>query len=37
MTKTVGVKLTGTIVSGLLDLRGVVDVHGAILSNVPTC
>ena len=28
-----GVKLTGTIVSGLLDLRGVVDVHGTILST----
>lgn len=31
--EAVGVKLTGTIVSGLLDLRGVVDVHGAILST----
>jgi hypothetical protein len=31
--ESVGVKLTGTIVSGLLDLRGVVDVHGAILST----
>jgi hypothetical protein len=31
--ETVGVKLTGTIVSGLLDLRGAVDVHGAILST----
>jgi len=31
--ETVGVKLTGTIVSGLLDLRGVVDVHGSILST----
>ncbi len=31
--ETVGVKLTGTIVSGLLDLRGVIDVHGAILST----
>ncbi len=31
--ETVGVKLTGTIVSGLLDLRGSVDVHGAILST----
>ncbi len=31
--ENVGVKLTGTIVTGLLDLRGVVDVHGAILST----
>ncbi|HIB01241.1 MAG TPA: hypothetical protein EYO31_04995 [Phycisphaerales bacterium] len=31
--ETVGVKLTGTIVTGLLDLRGVVDVHGVILST----
>jgi hypothetical protein len=31
--ESVGVKLTGTIVSGLLDLRGVVDVYGAILST----
>ena len=31
--EAVGVKLTGTIVSGLLDLRGVVDVHGTILST----
>lgn len=31
--ETVGVKLKGTIVTGLLDLRGVVDVHGAILST----
>tara|TARA_B100000959_G_scaffold287258_1_gene370525 strand:+ start:1004 stop:3373 length:2370 start_codon:yes stop_codon:yes gene_type:complete len=31
--ESVGVKLTGTIVSGLMDLRGSVDVHGAILST----
>jgi hypothetical protein len=31
--EAVGVNLTGTIVSGLLDLRGVVDVHGVILST----
>ncbi len=31
--ESVGVKLTGTIVSGLMDLRGAVDVHGAILST----
>ncbi|MDP7005730.1 MAG: hypothetical protein QF718_05925 [Phycisphaerales bacterium] len=31
--ESVGVKLKGTIVSGLLDLRGVVDVHGSILST----
>jgi len=31
--ETVGVKLTGTIVSGVMDLRGVVDVYGAILST----
>ncbi len=31
--ESIGVKLTGTIVSGLLDLRGVVDVHGSILST----
>ncbi|MDP7009386.1 MAG: hypothetical protein QGI78_07435 [Phycisphaerales bacterium] len=31
--EAVGVNLQGTIVTGLLDLRGVVDVHGAILST----
>jgi len=31
--ETVGVKLTGTVVSGVMDLRGVVDVYGAILST----
>jgi len=31
--ESVGVNLQGTIVTGLLDLRGVVDVHGAILST----
>jgi len=31
--ETVGVKLTGTIVTGLIDLRGVIDVYGAILST----
>jgi hypothetical protein len=31
--EAVGVKLTGTIVTGLLDLRGVVDVHGVVLST----
>ena len=31
--ESVGVNLTGTIISGLLDLRGVVDVHGVILST----
>ena len=31
--ESIGVNLTGTIISGLLDLRGVVDVHGVILST----
>ncbi len=31
--ETVGVKLNGTIVSGLLDLRGAIDVNGSILST----
>lgn len=31
--ESVGVNLQGTIVTGLLDLRGVVEVHGAILST----
>lgn len=31
--ESLGVTLTGTIVSGLLDLRGVIDVHGVILST----
>ena len=31
--EAVGVNLQGTIVTGLLDLRGVVNVHGAILST----
>lgn len=31
--ESLGVILTGTIVSGLLDLRGVIEVHGAILST----
>jgi hypothetical protein len=31
--ESIGVKLTGTIITGLLDLRGVVDVHGVILST----
>jgi len=29
--ETIGVNLQGTIVTGLLDLRGTVDVHGSIL------
>ena len=32
-SESVGVNLTGTIITGLLDLRGVVDVHGVILST----
>ena len=31
--ESVGVNLTGTIITGLLDLRGVVDVYGVILST----
>ncbi|GEM_PF-2611374 len=31
--ETVGIKLVGTIIGGLLDLRGAVDVHGSILST----
>ena len=31
--ESIGVNLTGTIISGLLDLRGAVDVHGVILST----
>ncbi len=31
--EAIGVKLNGTIVAGLLDLRGVVDVHGTILAT----